>query len=58
MAGGSRRSYQRRDGSSHPTNDDVARGAGFENDRVEQHIAAQAQQRQASCQAIHPSHQQ
>ena len=58
MAGGSCRSHQRRNRTSHPTNDDVARGAGLENDRVEQHIAAQAQQRQASSQAVHPGHKQ
>ena len=57
MAGGSRPSHQRWDMSTPPmTMLRVVRG--LEHDRVEQHIAAQAQQGEASCQAIDTSHQQ
>ena len=58
MAAGGGGPHQGRDGSGHPADHNVLRGAGLQQHRVEQHVAAQAQQRQAGRQTVHAPHQQ
>ena len=56
MPGGGGGAHQWRDRTGHAADHDVLGGAWLEQHRVEQHVAAQAEQGQAGGEAVDPAH--